>query len=229
MTTTLVSPEVSQKHLSDDVIKQTITTMIDDLIVALPDPQKLTPEERRGIIARYSTVLEGNFIYWMTATLIAVKTEEARPILLDNLHEEVRDAHPTMLRKFSIGAGAFPKDTDSMAVNDEVTDMRRFLGKLSAVQSLAAMAFFEGYIQRFMSYLAELASAQGSTEMEYTEVHGVCDIAHTDGLFQALSLEMSVNPLEPGQDLFEGVTLLQSLMHRIVFYQKQVASVPTLA
>jgi hypothetical protein len=73
-----------------------------------------------------------------------------------------------------------------------------------------------------MSYLAELASAQGSTEMEYTDVHGVCDIAHTDGLFQALSIEMSVNPLEPEQDLFEGVTLLQSLMHRIVFYQKNV-------
>jgi hypothetical protein len=229
MTTTLVSPEVSQKHLSDDVIKQTITTMIDDLIAALPDPQKLSPEERRGIIARYSTVLEGNFIYWMTATLIAVKTEEARPILLDNLHEEVRDAHPTMLRKFSIGAGAFPKDTDAMAVNDEVTNMRRFLGKLSAVQSLAAMAFFEGYIQKFMSYLAELASAQGSTEMEYTDVHGVCDIAHTDGLFHALSIEMSVNPLEPEQDLFEGVTLLQSLMYRIVFYPKHVTSVPTLA
>ena len=229
MTTTLVSPEVSQEHLSDDVIKQTITTMIDDLIAALPDPQQLTPEERRGIIARYSTVLEGNFIYWMTATLIAVKTEEARPILLDNLHEEVRDAHPTMLRKFSIGARAFPKDTDAMAVNDEVTNMRRFLGKLSAVQSLAAMAFFEGYIQKFMSYLAELASAQGSTEMEYTDVHGVCDIAHTDGLFQALSIEMSVNPLEPEQDLFEGVTLLQSLMHRIVFYQNHVTGVPTLS
>jgi hypothetical protein len=58
--------------------------------------------------------------------------------------------------------------------------------------------------------------------MEYTDVHGVCDIAHTDGLFQALSIEMSVNPLESEQDLFEGVTVLQSLMHRIVFYQKNV-------
>src|ERR1700678_16336 len=121
MTTTLVSPEVSQKHLSDDVIKQTITTRIDDLIAALPDPQQLSPEERRGIIARYSTVLEGNFIYWMTATLIAVKTEEARPILLDNLHEEVRDAHPTMMRKFTIAAGVFAKNRKEREVNDGFT------------------------------------------------------------------------------------------------------------
>jgi hypothetical protein len=51
--------------------------MIDELISALPNPKHLTSAERRGIIARYSSVLEGNFIYWMTATLIATKSEEA--------------------------------------------------------------------------------------------------------------------------------------------------------
>ena len=43
------------------------------------------------------------------------------------------------------------------------------------------MAFFEGFIQKFMAYLAELAAAQGSTEFEYTDVHGVCDVTHTPG------------------------------------------------
>ena len=107
-----------------------------------------------------------------------------------------------------------------MAVDEELTSMRLFLGKLSAVQSLLTMAFFEGYIQKFMPYLAELAAAQGSTEMEYTDVHGVCDIAHTEGLFQALSIEMSANPLAPEEDLYEGVNLLRTLMERIVFFQK---------
>jgi hypothetical protein len=220
MNTALVSPEQSQGYATDDSIKQTITSMIDNFIASLPDPKQLTPEERRGIIARYSSVLEGNFIYWMTATLIAVKTEEARPILLDNLHEEIRDAHPVMLRKFAVGAHAFPKDSDALALNDELTRMRVFLGKLSAVQSLAAMAFFEGCIQRLMSYLAELAAEQGSTEMEYTDVHGVCDVAHTDGLFQALSIERLANPLESEAELFEGVNLLHTLMQRIVFYSQ---------
>jgi hypothetical protein len=213
-------PQMSQSQISDDAIQQTITTMIDDLIGSLPDPKKLNSEARRGIIARYSAVLESNFIYWMTATLIAVHEEEARPILLDNLHEEVRDAHPAMLRRFAIAAHAFPTDTDSLAINDELNKMRVFLGKLSAVQSLIAMAFFEGYIQKFMPYLAELATEQGSADMEYTDVHGVCDIAHTDGLFRALFIEKAANPLDPEEDLYEGVNLLRTLMHRIVFYEK---------
>jgi heme oxygenase-like protein len=220
MNTALVSPQQSQIHESDELIQLEITSMIDDLIASLPDPKRLSPEERRGIIARYSSVLESNFIYWMTATLMATKTEEARPILLDNLHEEVRDAHPAMLRRFAIAAHAFPTDSDSLAVNDELNDMRLFLGKLSAVQSLVAMGFFEGYIQKFMAYLAELGTLQGSNEMEYTDVHGVCDIAHTDGLFRALSIEMAAYPLEPEKDLFEGVKLLHKLMHRIVFYHE---------
>ena len=66
-------------------IKRRIDSEIDSLVAALPDPKDLTPEQRRGIIARYSAVLEGNFIYWMTAAYLSVQSEEARPILIDNL------------------------------------------------------------------------------------------------------------------------------------------------
>lgn len=219
MTTTIAMPYLSQDHASDDAIRAKVTDMIDGLIGSLPDPRMLTAEQKRDIIARYTAVLEGNFIYWMTATLLAVKAEEARPILLDNLFEEVRDAHPAMLRRFAVSADAYPTDRDATAIGPELTAMRLFLGKLSAVQSLVSMAFFEGYIQKFMPYLADLAAARGSSEMEYTDVHGVCDIAHTDGLFNALFIEREVNQLEPEKDLFEGVNLLHNLMQRIVFYQ----------
>jgi hypothetical protein len=53
--------------------------------------------------------------------------------------------------------------------------------------------------------------------MEYTDVHGVCDIAHTQGLFTALSAEMAVNPLDAGAELFEGVYLLRRLLQTIIF------------
>ena len=215
-------PKQSEGHPVDPIIKQNINNMIDELINSLPDPDTLTSAERRGIIARYSAVLEGNFIYWMTATLLAVQTEEARPILLGNLHEEVRDAHPAMLRRFAIAAHAFPTDTDALAVHEDLTNMRLFLGRLSGVQSVLTMAFFEGYIQRFMAYLADLAQRQGSSEMEYTDVHGVCDIEHTEGLFRALAIEMAINPLQPGQDLYEGVHLLRTLMQTIVDGQPAV-------
>ena len=218
MTTSTVSPQL-HNHELESSIQPKIESMIDDLVASLPDPEHLTGEERRGMIARYTAVLEGNFIYWMAATNLAVQAEDARPHLLENLLEEVRDAHPVMLRRFAIAAHAFPTDLDALAVDEDLTKVRRFLGRLSGVQSLATMAFFEGFIQRFMGYLADLAIAQGSTDMEYTDVHGVCDIAHTQGLFSALAAEMEVNPLDPGVDLYEGVYLLRSLIQTIVFGQ----------
>lgn len=201
----------------DDPIQHQINRMIENLMVCLPDPAQLARGERRGIIARYASVLEGNFIYWMTATLLAVHSEDARPILLENLHEEVRDCHPAMMRRFAIAAHAFPTETDALAVHDDLSNIRLFLGRLSGVQSLLTMAFFEGFIQRFMPYLAALAAAQGSEDMEYTDVHGVCDIAHTAGLFHAYEIENILNPLDPEKDPLEGVYLLQSLLRTIIF------------
>jgi hypothetical protein len=198
------------------LIKDMTTAIIDELIDSLPDPEQLTSEERRGIIARYSSVLEGNFIYWMTAALIAAKAEQSLPILLENLYEEVHDCHPLMLRRFAMAANAFPTDKDALAVHDDLTKVRQFMGKLAPVKSVLTMGFFEGFIQKFMSYLACLAAKQGSTEREYTDVHGVCDIEHAEGLFEVLAAEIALTPPEPDADLFEGVTLLRTLIERII-------------
>jgi hypothetical protein len=211
MTTSLAAPEM--QNLSS--IKPRIDSEIDSLVAALPDPKDLTPEQRRGIIARYSAVLEGNFIYWMTAAYLSVQSEEARPILIDNLTEEIRDCHPEMMRRFAIAAHAYPTDTDAMAVRDGLTKVRMFLGRLQGVQNVLTMGVFESYIQRFMSYLADLAIAQGSTDLEYTDVHGVCDIAHSEGLLMALSAEAAINPPDPSADLFEGVNYLRALIQTI--------------
>ena len=197
-------------------IQDKTTAIIDELIDSLPDPKQLTSEERRGIIARYTSVLEGNFIYWMTAAVIAAKAEQSRPILLENLYEEVHDCHPLMLRKFAIAANAFPTDKDALVLNDDLTRVRLFLGELSPVQSVLMMGFFEGFIQKYMPYLASLAAEQGSTEMEYTDVHGVCDIEHTEGLFKVLAAEIALTPPEQEADLFEGVTLLRTLIERVI-------------
>jgi hypothetical protein len=218
--TTLQMPQQAGSHSAEGSIPQQVNNMIEELIASLPAPSSLTSAERRGIIARYTAVLEGNFIYWMTASLIAAKAEEAREEILENLHEEVRDAHPAMLRRFAIAAHAFPTDTDAMAVDEDLNKVRVFLGRLSSVQSLLTMAFFEGFIQRFMGYLADLAKAEGSTETVYTDVHGVCDIAHTAGLYHALDAEQSINPPAAGTDLFEGVNLLRTLMDNVIFNGK---------
>jgi DNA-binding Lrp family transcriptional regulator len=189
---------------------------IDDLLASLRSPERLSAEERRGIIARYTAVLEGNFIYWMTGAYIAVRSDEARAKIMDNLREEVRDCHPGMMRRFAIAAEAIPTDADAQAIYRNLMNVRLFIGRLSAVPIVVTMAFFEGFIQRFMSYLAELAQRQGSAEMEYTDVHGVCDVTHTQELFRALEAEMLLAPPLPEKELFEGVELLRTLLQSIV-------------
>jgi hypothetical protein len=211
MTTSLIAPEIH--NLSS--IKRQIDSEIESLVAALPAPKDLSSEQRRGIIARYCAVLEGNFIYWMTAAYLSVRSEEARPILIDNLREEIADCHPEMMRRFAIAAHAYPTDADAMAVRDGLTKVRLFLGRLQGVQNVLTMGFFESYIQRFMSYLADLAVAQGSMDLEYTDVHGVCDIAHSEGLLMALSAESAINPPDPSADLFEGVDKLRALIQTI--------------
>ena len=188
----------------------------EDLLASLPTPGQLSAEERRGIIARYTAVLEGNFIYWMTGAYIAAGSDEARAKIMDNLREEVRDCHPGMLRRFALAAHAIPTDADAQAVYRNLSNVRSFIGRLSPVPIVVTMAFFEGFIQRFMPYPAELAARQGSEEMEYTDVHGICDVTHTQELFRALEAEMALEPAMPEQEMYEGVDLLRALIHNIV-------------
>lgn len=219
--TTVVNPDRAQMSST----RAYLDSITDDLLASLPDPERLTPSERRGIIGRYAAVLEGNFIYWMTGAYLAAGSEEARAIITDNLLEEVRDSHPAMLRRFVMPANALPTEADVLAVAPNLLEVRLFIGRLSAAPILAMMAFFESFIQRFMPYLEDLALRQGSTENEYTQVHGVCDIAHSDGLFRALEAEMALAPdsREPAEYLFEGVHLLRALIESIFTGQSPVA------
>jgi hypothetical protein len=223
MNTLALAPELTAESVLS-ATKTRVDQTIDDVMNSLPRIDQLSSEQRRGIIARYTAVLEGNFIYWMTAAYLAVKSETARPIIIDNLTEEVRDSHPAMLRRFAVAAHAFPSEADAMAIDPELTKVRLFFGRQSGVQILVTMAFFEGFIQKFMAYLADLAVAQGSSELEYTDVHGVCDIAHTEGLIQALSIEWALNPLDADADVLEGVKLLEALLHRVVVGNGAVAA-----
>jgi hypothetical protein len=52
--------------------------------------------------------------------------------------------------------------------------------------------------------------------MEYTDVHGVCDVTHTQELFRALEAEMVLAHPLPEEELFEGVELLRTLLQSIV-------------
>ena len=70
MSSTLLTSQQLEDRSFDSSVQQTVNGMIDSLVNSLPEPKQLTAAERRGIIAGYTAVLEGNFIYWMTATLL---------------------------------------------------------------------------------------------------------------------------------------------------------------
>jgi hypothetical protein len=204
--------------------REQIDQAIEHLLASLPDPEQLSADERRGIMARYTAVLEGNFIYWMSGTYLSVRSPEAQSIITDNLREEVGDNHPGMLRRFAVAAHAAPSEPDRLAVDRELQNVRAFVAQLSGLKMMLMMAFFEGFIARFMSYLADLATRQGSTEQEYTEVHGMCDIAHTQELFRAFEAETRVTADPPAPTtLFEGVEVLQTLIQTIIQPRPAVA------
>ena len=197
-------------------IQEHIDRAIQALFASFPNPDRLSAEEQCAIIARYTAVLEGNFIYWMTAAYLSVASTEAHAIIRNNLLEEVRDNHPGMLRRFAMAARAMPADRDALAVSRHLHGVREFVGRLSGARIVIMMAFFEGFIQRFMPYLEDLARRQGSSETQYTDVHGVCDVAHTQELFHALEAELALMGVPPTAALLEGVGLLIALLQSIV-------------
>src|SRR5438093_4458417 len=175
----LMSPTQSRiAPLQDEVNRA-----IDDLLASFPDPDRLSFDERRGIIARYTAVLEGNFIYWMTAAYLACVSAEAHAIIHENLLEEVRDNHPGMLRRFATAAHAVPTDSDALAVYRNLQSVRLFVGRLSGVRIVLTMAFFEGWFTRFMPYLPELAKRKASAGTEYTDVTADCEDVHAQEVF----------------------------------------------
>jgi hypothetical protein len=54
--------------------------------------------------------------------------------------------------------------------------------------------------------------------MEYTDVHGVCDIGHTEELWRALEAEIALadGPVPAAADLFDGVDRLRGLIKNII-------------
>src|SRR5256712_12573388 len=208
-------PTLERTHL--ERASEHIELAIDDAMASLPKAEHLSAHDRRGIIARYTAVLEGNFIYWMTATYLSVSSAEAHEIIKDNLLEEVRDNHPGMLRRFAVAAGGNSTDVDRMAIQQDLQADRPFVRRVANFQPNVIEAFFEGFIQKLLAYLADLAARQGSRETEYTDVHSVVDIAHTQGLLTAFAteLELQKDPVS-SPTLYEGVEVLRCLIKTII-------------
>jgi hypothetical protein len=217
--------EERQQTIRPTAVEQ-INFSVDAVLALLPDAETLSWDDRRGIIARYTSVLEGNFICWLTAAYISVRSREAYAVIENNLREEVRKNHPGMLRTFAIAAHAVPTDSDLLALNQDLLRVRMFVARLSGTPMILMMAFFKAFITRFTPYLADLATRQGSSEYEYTDVHSVTDVIHAQELLEAFDAEITVTRYRPPETkLMEGVEVLRTLIETIICPQSSVPRV----
>ncbi len=156
----------------------------------LPQLGWLTEKDVREMIARYTAAIEGNFIPWLSATLISVKSREAKEATKINLEAELKEKHPLILREFARSADAEPSGRHYQAVARSVKDIWDIVGQLSGIHNVALMAVAENTSPAFIPYLEKLAKKRNSLNLEYTQIHGVADIQHAEDFTKALSAEM---------------------------------------
>jgi hypothetical protein len=63
MSTSVLAPQLQHTPIRGSV-RQDIAERIDTLMASLPRVENLDSAHRRDMMARYTAVLEGNFIYW---------------------------------------------------------------------------------------------------------------------------------------------------------------------
>lgn len=151
------------------------------------------PEEQRKVLARYAVAIQPNFTQWLATTASSVRSNRARKIISQNLYDEISQDHPGMLNRFCGAASVTlsPEDVENSTkdlyyINGDVFDR----GYATSVRKVAALSVMENASALFIPTLENYARNLGSTDFEYTQVHGVADIEHAQELVEALNHEI---------------------------------------
>ena len=157
----------------------------------LAAPETLSPEQSRDIIARYTAAIAGNFVPWMAAASVSVRSLQARFACEENITQEMHGDHPGLLETFARGANAEPTAQDHTAVADAVQNIRTLVHEMNGLKLLTLMACLERTSNGFIPFLADLAHERNSREFTYTNVHGLADAKHAEQFLWALSFEQN--------------------------------------
>lgn len=173
----------------DLTIKHKIDTVTAHVNKFLLPVDQISEESARKILGKYTAAIEGNFVNWMAAAAVSSRSVQSRFAAEENIYVEMKDDHPGMLRSFVKSAGAEPTTDHYLAVSEAVNSMRRLVGQMSGAENITLMAMLENSSGVFIPFLADLAKKLGSTNLLYTDVHGVADIKHADQFVWALTYE----------------------------------------
>lgn len=151
------------------------------------------PAKQRAVIARYAAAIAPNFTQWLATTASSVRSKKARDIIRKNLHDEITQDHPGMLKRFCDTANITisPQDVEARTedlyyISGDVFDR----GYATSVRKVAALAVMETASPLFIPTLEKYAKNLGSTDFQYTQVHGAADIEHATELIEALNHEI---------------------------------------
>lgn len=151
--------------------------------------ETVSVEEARGIISKYTAAIEGNFIPWMAAALISQQSVQAEYATKENLIVEINNNHQGLLREFAKHAKAEPSLEHYQAVQENVFVIQKKVAAGHGLTILTIMTALETSSEVFIPYLATLARKIGSTNLQYTTIHGIADQVHADQFLWALSYE----------------------------------------
>lgn len=149
----------------------------------------VTNEVASHILRRYTAAIESNFVAWMGAATITVRSVQGRYASQENLWVEMKDDHAGMLRKFAKNASAEPTTSDYTDVADAVANIRAMVGEMSGLKTLTLMAVLENTSVEFIPLLEKFAVQLGSSNTSYTKAHGEADAAHAQQFVWALEQE----------------------------------------
>ena len=178
-------------------------------------PEKLSIEEAKNIIKRYVAAIEGNFLPWMSGASISARSIFGKFISDENLYVEIKEDHPGMLRKFSKSCNAEPNKEDFEYVEKEVNELRKIVGELSGIKSLAIMATLENTSLVFVPYLKEISKKLHCKDSYYLDKHGEADIKHANQFLEALTEEEKYDYLESQKEIQEAIKNTTNLLKRI--------------
>jgi hypothetical protein len=151
--------------------------------------QDINKERAQHIIARYHAAVLGNFVPWMAAAAVSARSVEARFACEENIFVEMHDDHPGILEVFTRETHANLYGDETEKVKNSVAAMRKTISKMHGIKNVTVCAILEGTSEVFIPYLAKLSKLCESNNQQYTDIHGIADVAHADRFVWALAHE----------------------------------------
>jgi hypothetical protein len=171
------------------VIKNAVIQSTERVKESLESVENISIDQARGIIGCYAAAIGPNFVPWMAAAAVSVRSLEARFACEENIYVEIAQNHIGMLDEFAAAAGAVAPSEPTQ----NASVVRSEIGKMNGLYNLTVVALLEHTSSVFVPWLAILAKLCGSNNLEYTNIHGVADQKHAEQFLWALEHEATLH------------------------------------